>query len=451
MAKKKNRKQRKGTPRSAHVSKRQRSATADPFALTGQQRNRAVAGQVLASALPVIADPRVAGEQLDFLMRYERWLNSTSPTTKDARKPSFAPGIYKMFWNRWPQAFEFYRHSAFAYISSALGAVPWGPVVVSLLHRLRQHDEAGYQNLVQALQGAGNRFREQRISALRLLDNVPRQHGDHEALRLSLLAYAALYEVDLPLWFLGVVGKALQTGTLDPTYLGGPNTATTQGSLIESVKTALDGSPLSEALDIPFDRNLRNAVGHNDYQIIGSDDAGLRVRSLQSSHEWSEDDVWRRLTATHDMIEGVVLAAQLAISQQTTAAPHLADCGVISMTHHISGTLPLIILTQLWCFRDLDPKGLWIAKTAVTLKNVGGVGYTSFTPNATCQGPAFSQATLDSYQHHRWARVVRVPVAPALGAGFPTFRTVENDACDVVGPAEEYLAPLGGDSGSTRP
>ena len=71
------------------------------------------------------------------------------------------------------------------------------------------------------------------------------------------------YECDLPLWFLGVLGKALTDGTVKPDAFGGPSTRTAQGNLVGQVSPALQGTPLAALVADAYDADLRNTVGHN--------------------------------------------------------------------------------------------------------------------------------------------------------------------------------------------
>jgi hypothetical protein len=85
----------------------------------------------------------------------------------------------------------------------------------------------------------------------------------------ELVTYANYYEIDFPMWFLAVLGKAVTTGRVEPTAFGGPASKIAQGSLIDSAVRALSGTPLERPMAKAYDPELRNAIQHNNYKLIG--------------------------------------------------------------------------------------------------------------------------------------------------------------------------------------
>ena len=73
-----------------------------------------------------------------------------------------------------------------------------------------------------------------------------------------------------------MLGKAYRIGRIDPNAFGGAASNTPQGALIEAVEAALSDTPLASLLREAYDRDLRNAVSHNDYELKVSDEAGSR-------------------------------------------------------------------------------------------------------------------------------------------------------------------------------
>jgi hypothetical protein len=67
-----------------------------------------------------------------------------------------------------------------------------------------------------------------------------------DRLRAIAQIYAGLFELELPLWTLGVLADAYHSGKVDAKRYGGPQTQTAQGSLIETVAVDLDGTILNE-------------------------------------------------------------------------------------------------------------------------------------------------------------------------------------------------------------
>lgn len=150
-------------------------------------------------------------------------------------------------WPSGPKRFEFLRHSAFQYVSKALGVAPWADILDSLVRRVCFEDPAGADTLRGALAGAHSRFLRQYREAFVAIDPSLNRVAKVTRARVGLQSYAAIYETDLPIWFLGVVGHALATGKLDPDFLGGPASPTPQGSMLNTVADVLRNTPLEEA------------------------------------------------------------------------------------------------------------------------------------------------------------------------------------------------------------
>lgn len=92
-----------------------------------------------------------------------------------------------------------------------------------------------------------------------------------------------------------MVGRAYQTGNIDPSAFGGPTTAVAQGSLVDSVALAVKGTPLAPLLERAYIPQLRNAVGHNSYEIVfgdGPTESLTAIRDTLSDAEWPAEAVW---------------------------------------------------------------------------------------------------------------------------------------------------------------
>lgn len=353
------------------------------------------------------------------------------------------PQIYQTFFEKWPEAFEFYRHNAFSYVSKLLGYMPLGTALESVLRRAKALDEDGYVRFIDALVEGAPRFSRQRTEATRYIETIPEPGASLAHLRSALYGYASLYEIDFPLWFLGVVSRALNGQDFDPNLFGGSGTKTSQASLISSIEPFLEDTPLKVSFDLAYDSGLRNAIAHNDFELA---ERGREVVIIDhgSGHEWTEDEVWERLVHAQFMHHAVVLASQVAIANRDQALIHMADVGVLSFTWaEIFDGWPLVVVPQLWCFRDLDPVGSWIDASQLTITLKGNESSSALTDAATATGPGRpSGDRWEAATKRGWAWVVRIPVAPNLTLGYPEIETVEKERYEVVGAADVHLIPL---------
>lgn len=404
-----------------------------------EARSRA-AKDIVKASFPAPSDPDMAWTHFLRMMSYEGWLEAGRPELDDFTIEEWPP-VYVRFFEQWPDAFQYYRHHAFSYVSGALGLLPWGQVVHSLLSRLRAGDPAGYERLIEVLQASDERFLRQRRQATQSLYLTPLPEEPADRLLTALTGYCRLYETDLPLWLLGVIGKGLQEGVLDPDFLGGPETRTPQGSLVDTVQQRLAGTPLEDPFRGSYDSVLRNAVSHNDHEVI--EEAGdLVVVDHDTGTRWFGDEAWDRIVAAQHIHQAVVLAAQLAMARQVEPPTKFRDIGVLSATYQVSDVGPIVLVPQLWCFRDLDPDGVWLDESTLTLTmdQDGGVG--AFTDNATTSGPPFGSEYIETLEERGWITVIRIPVAPAIGLELPTITTMDGETLEVVGPRDEHLIPV---------
>lgn len=376
------------------------------------------------------------------LMNYEAWLADEMPSEA---APSYRdlPPLYTAALERWPEAFEFMRHHMFTYVASSLGFAPWGEILVSLWRRALASSKANTDDISGELKGAHDRFLRQYREAINRVREVPDTLESTRRLRAALQSYVAIYETDLPLWFLGVLGKALRTRRLELKFLGGPATTTSQGSLIESVRTALAGTPLAPALDAAYSPALRNAIQHNDFELKRVDGEVVFVAG-DGSGTWSESQLWDLIEASQVLLQSVLLAAQVIQTTTPASVAGFTDCGISSMTYHLQpGGLPICTITQLWCFRDLDPAGAWLDRSKFLLRPVGAdAEEVSLGGRARVVGTPISRSAFgDAVSSSKWVWIERLPVAPAIDLGLPVVNSVEGDRLEVVGPADRHLVP----------
>jgi hypothetical protein len=349
-----------------------------------------------------------------------------------------------------PAAFEHYRAALLSYYEQAVLRAPMSSLVRSYLRRLHAMDASALKAFVEAGEDAVERFVEQRNNAYRrvrpLLDTPPPQdRAQHEAeLRTVLSAWVDYFECDLPLWFLGVTGKALSSGLIEPTAFGGPNSSTAQGSLADSVAAAIVDTPLAAIFDEAYSAKLRNIVQHNDFRVDAGRDGALRIVSLTAGEVFSEDEVRGRLFAQQSLGEAVATgmrwARHVLLAPETTA---LAQEGFVGAAFAADADGPVIALLQLWCFRDLDPLGSWLdSAEIVVLPHSDEEEEVRIGEHGVSIGPAISTGPLgDSIRERGWVRVMRIPIAPALGLGHPTYDVTPARRYEVVGPLDDHWIP----------
>lgn len=385
-------------------------------------------------------DGPTAWRHYDRLLAYEEWVRA-GRVIADAR-PDTWPFMYRTANAFWPEAFEFLRHSAFQYVSKALGVAPWADIIDSLARRVSSEDPAGADALRDALAGAHARFLRQYREAFAAMEPSLNRMAKVARARVGLQSYAAIYETDLPIWFLGVVGQALTIGKVDPGFLGGPASPTPQGSMLNTVADVLKETPLYVPFTTAYSRELRNALGHNDYELTTTGDSFSLVDS-STGQTWSERDVWNLISSSQTMVQAVLMVAQSLLSRQ--GEDQFADCGVTSFTYDmtVSGT-PVVVVAQLWCFRDLDPRGNWLARAELSIEQgKGGLESASLTPRARLSGSPISNTEVGrACAETGWVCIRRVPVAPNLGRGLPIIRSAEGELLEVVGVPDVHYVPV---------
>jgi len=364
----------------------------------------------------------------------------------DGRLPTDLRPEYYQIMDRWPDAFEFYRHSLYLYLEQNLNLNPWGVILRSILTRAAATDPTGASAFLKSVSQEIGRFSTQRknIAAPFNFQFDLSSVDSPEHLRSLLRSYIDVYEVDFALWYLGVLGRTERTHRFHLGAYGGPASTTPQASLAEQVSKDVQGTPIGWLFDRAYDSELRNTIAHNDYEIVGRT-GRLVVRNLTTGREWTQQDVLDRLTASLSLLEGVLhCAVYVHFVDQERSRADFPDCGVIQVSFTVTGGhAPYLVLLQLWCFRNLDPSGDWIDKAGLRLSRAGDGERLQLTENAWTEGKPISPGPVgDAFRRYGWSLVTRVPVAPDLGLGFPTIQDAEGTRYEVVGPADEHVVPV---------
>lgn len=154
----------------------------------------------------------------------------------------------------------------------------------------------------------------------------------------------------------------------------------------------------------------------------------------------------RTFQATSDLINGCFSAyAPIENFVDVRGRDDLADCGVIGINYAVVNTVPVAIVAQLWCFRDLDPPGSWLDTSEYIIEDEGdGRERAGFTARAFMAGHSISDRPVlgDAIRDRGWVRVIRLPVAPHMGMEFPVWEHVEAGEYEVVGIPDEHDVPV---------
>ena len=214
--------------------------------------------------------------------------------------------------------------------------------------------------------------------------------------------------------------------------------------------TTLFRSPLSDAFEIAYLPELRNAISHNDIDIeVDSDGRPIEVRAVAAERTWTIDEVHAAFATTHHLNHAVHAAVvHGADLWEARASGELHQHGIVDsvfLSH--PGPNVRIVIFQLWCFFELDPPGVWVDAATVTISPEGeGLERVSFGSGGTV-GPAISE-TLRTELGTGWAEVVRVPVGPDLGLEYPRFESGGRKH-EVLGVPDRHIVPVIVSSGNS--
>lgn len=424
----KKRKSTRGNPR-----KRQRRVVVqspDHFARAGKDVQRTAWGG------PTL--PEKAWDHFEKMMNYEIWL-TTRDDSDGELDASDLPSWYVAADRHSVDAFEFIRHSSFLYVASELRLAPWGDLLLSHLQRASLQDDAGAAALSTTLDAAYERFHRQYREATSTFRVAGELTDPVSRLRMSLMAWAAIYETDAPIWLLGVLGRAMRRRKIDVAAFGGPQSSTAQASLVASVLDTVRGTPLELLLEEAYDADLRNALLHNDYELRVN--PTIELLDHKSGKTWSGQELWQLLMGGQHLLQSTLIAIQMF--KVGRPGPELANAGVLSATYSLTGGgLPTIVLTQLWCCRDLDARGDWIASSEVVIERTTEGDTLLVGDQSIVLGDPLPEDYRVQAERSGWVSLTRMSVAPTLGLGLPSFMNAEKEELERLGPVDHHLVPI---------
>lgn len=387
---------------------------------------------------------RRAEEYLAAFATYEEWILHGQPEGQ-LDLTALPPEHHMMILN-WPDAFEAYRHALWAYLERNSALNPWSSAIKSLLVRARSSDPTGFKQFIDAVDSASDRYVEQKRNATQDYLRIRDSPHLRERLKLSLHAFAQYYEIDFPMWFLAVLGKSLKTGKLTPSSFGGPNSTVPQGSLIHAATDALKGTPLQQFLTDAFDPDLRNAIQHNDYELV-VDGKSVEVRTLDGSKHWDGTRLHQCVTGTAQLVEAVqTVVAYVRLVEEDRQRARFSQAGLVAVMYTANeDELPMATIFQLWCFHEMDAAGTWLDDCTVTFEPAGeGREKVKFTDEGFTVGPTMTDSDLGRVMREQgWMQVIRMPVAPALGLGYPKLeKGLGKASYEIVGVPDQHLVKV---------
>lgn len=112
---------------------------------------------------------------------------------------------------------------------------------------------------------------------------------------------------------------------------------------------------------------------------------------------------------------------------------------------HCDTQMATIFIFQLWCFYNLDPLGAWVdtATITVNLNSDEDVESIYLGSIVICS----DLETLDTIKKMStafsvgWAEIIRVPIGPDLGLGYPNY-AYDNQKFEVLGVPDRHVVPI---------
>lgn len=272
---------------------------------------------------PVLGGSHDRNRAWTYLQRFMTFEMAILNNNIDDLDTTSIPHEHYYLLTRWPDAFGLFRHAMWSYFERVIGMNPWTATLRSLMIRARAADPDGFERFDEAITTALPRFQVQRNNVLHQIqeDASPNARERHRAM---IQLYSDMYEIDFPLWLLGVLGQSYRRGVVDPTSFGGPSTVVAQASLIDAVSTAAAGTPLEPLLKTAYIPALRNSINHNAYEVLfaGKDGDGFAgIRDSDSGDTWEADAVMAAWRATADLTNAA-MSTCASVSEMTVPSSH---------------------------------------------------------------------------------------------------------------------------------
>lgn len=393
------------------------------------------------------SDPKKANDYLRRFLSYENWISRGRPQNYSTH---LFPAEYERIAIEWPQGFSFYRDSLAMYLERVLNLSPCVSYINSLLRRIEQCDPEGYIELHSVADEASFRYAKQANNAINAMHEALDSDPIESYIRQFLHAYCDFYEIDFPLWFIGVLSKFERTGQIDVESFGGPNSETSKGTLVGQILDKVAGSPLEEVVRSAYLPDLRNAVSHNEIEITANESGVVSVRSIRTGQKWKMDLLATTLVNVHGLSNSVHTVAahgsNLLEALQAEELPRIGIMNRLTIAHYDTQIVTIFIF-QLWCFYNLDPLGAWVDTTTIRVnlnrdENVESVylGDMIICSDLKKEKLDTNKEMLKAFSVG-WAEIIRVPIGPDLGLGYPNY-VYDGQQFEVLGVPDRHVVPI---------
>lgn len=393
------------------------------------------------------SDLKKVNDYLGRFLSYESWLSRGRPQNYPTH---LFPAEYERIITEWPQGFSFYRDSLAMYLERVLNLSPCVSYISSLLRRAEQCDPEGYVEFYSVADEASDRYAKQANIAINAMHEAFESDTLESYIRQFLHAYCDFYEINFPLWFIGVLSKSERTGQIDVGLFGGPNSETSQGALVEQVLDKVAGSPLEEVVRGAYLPDLRNAVSHNEIETIANESRIASVRSIRTGQEWTMDLLATTLANVHWLSNSVhTVAAHGSNLQDALQSEDLSKIGIMNRLTiaQYDTQIVTVFIFQLWCFYNLDPLGAWVDTATITVnlncdENVESVylGDMVICSDLEKEKLDINGEMLKAFSVG-WAEIIRVPIGPDLGLGYPNY-AYDDQQFEVLGVPDRHVVPI---------
>lgn len=286
--------------------------------------------------------------QVDWL-QHERWVQSGCPKGHTLRVPGYAEVAQDGV------AYRFYRHSLVPFLAEAGRFQGTHKELRELLSELLDCAESTTQKMLRDFEGPQDKFKIQwnNLFDIKFI-------GPLSTSATSL--YLRKFEVEMPLRFLAHLRQLDSEGTYDnglSRFLDNKGKLK-KGVVANYIAEGFSRFPtLRRVLKLAYDTKLRNAIAHNEYQILDES----RIRGLDGSFSLNLSDFTKHLFALQT-IQNAVLWLLSGQDFDERDLIQLRSSGIVSVAWvpKLASNPPELVIFQLGSFFELDPKASWLTE-----------------------------------------------------------------------------------------
>ena len=359
---------------------------------------------------------------------HENWIQAGCPLS-DPPQTAF-PG-YQVLSEQDIEGYALYRHALVPYFAAAFGFDSLHDSLTELFDDAESVDPGAFASLMAPYKNPDSRFRAQWGN---LVEPVFHDGLDHQ----TLLGYQKKFEVELPLCLLAQVRELVSIGTFDPNLTRFRDNS---GNLKKGVlaQYVIDGlrtySGLHCALEKGYRPRLRNAVGHNTYEIVGDE-----FRALDSDFRISREEFSECLNALQ-VFQNAILwyLASAGLKREDLGTQGVVAIGWVPESVDDVGCQQLLVF-QLEPFFELDSDCSWLS--GITVSERDNEIATTLADSPAIRGGVFAQfpSIFEQVNSVGAVRCSVVPVMPCLHS-HDVFALQDGEYCEVVD-SRDLLVPL---------